>query len=186
MSSSAFSNKEPAITTDEVVPSPTSLSIDFETSTIILAAGCWISISFRIVAPSFVMVTSPTGETNILSIPRGPRLERTTSATSLAAVILFFCASLSLVSVVPSFKTTIGTCCCCCADIQFTYFIYIMPITIFIFFLLYFLILRASFHCLDKVSFLEYTLFHFQWRLLNMTELAFFLCHFLTLFSDSF
>ncbi len=38
--SSAFSNSAPAKTTADVVPSPTSLSTDLATSTIIFAAGC--------------------------------------------------------------------------------------------------------------------------------------------------
>src|ERR1051325_6378160 len=106
--SSAFSSKAPAKTTEDVVPSPTSLSTDLATSTIILAAGCSISISFRIVAPSFVIVVSPIVLTSILSMPRGPRQVFTVSATSLAVLILFFCASLPLLSLVPSRKINTG------------------------------------------------------------------------------
>ena len=40
ISSSAFSSNEPASTTVDVVPSPTSLSVDLLISTIILAEGC--------------------------------------------------------------------------------------------------------------------------------------------------
>ena len=75
-----------------------------------LAAGCCTSISSRIVAPSLVILISPIESTSILSIPLGPKLVLTNSATILAAVILFLLASLSFVSVVPSFKTRIGTC----------------------------------------------------------------------------
>lgn len=82
---SAASNKAPAITTTLVVPSPASESWAFDNSTncemtnqnyhtyeckykqfanykyfyTILAAGCTTFISFKMVAPSFVMVTSP-------------------------------------------------------------------------------------------------------------------------------
>lgn len=41
----------------------------------------------RMVAPSLVMITSPLAEDNILSMPRGPRLVRTASATALAATM---------------------------------------------------------------------------------------------------
>ena len=105
---SACSSNAPAKTTAEVVPSPTSLSVVLEISTNIFAAGCWTSISLRIVAPSFVIVTSPKESTNILSIPRGPKLVWTISATILAAAILFFWASLPLVSEPPSFSSTTG------------------------------------------------------------------------------
>ncbi len=107
--SSALSKSEPAKTTTDVVPSPTSLSTLLVISTIIFAAGCSTSISLRIVAPSFVIVTSPTVSTSILSMPLGPRLDLTISETSFAAVILFRCASLSFVSVLPSFIKIIGT-----------------------------------------------------------------------------
>ena len=94
MSSSACSSNAPASTTADVVPSPTSLSVVFAISTSIFAAGCCTSISFRIVAPSFVIVTSPKESTSILSIPLGPRLVRTISAIILAAAMLFFWACL--------------------------------------------------------------------------------------------
>ena len=87
---SAFFNNSPAITTLVVVPSPTSSFCVFATSTIILAAGCSISISSKIVTPSFVMTISPIESTSILSIPFGPRVVLTASATALAAAILFF------------------------------------------------------------------------------------------------
>jgi hypothetical protein len=109
INSSAFSKSEPAKRTTDVVPSPTSLSTLLEISTMILAAGCSTSISLRIVAPSFVIVTSPNVSTNILSMPLGPRLVFTICVTSLAAVILFCCASLSFVSVLPSFNNKMGT-----------------------------------------------------------------------------
>ena len=87
---SAFSKSAPARTTADVVPSPTSLSVVLEISTSIFAAGCCTSISLRIVAPSFVIVTSPSESTSILSIPLGPKLECTISAIILEAAILFF------------------------------------------------------------------------------------------------
>src|SRR5919106_1392388 len=119
ISSSALDNRDPARTTVEVVPSPTSLSVALLISTIILAAGCCISISLRIVAPSFVIVTSPMLFTSILSIPLGPRLVRTISAIVFAAVMLFLCAWLPFVSELPYLKRTIGIgCCCCCIDID--------------------------------------------------------------------
>ena len=108
ISSWAFSNNAPDNTTDVVVPSPTSLSVVFATSTIIFPAGCCISISFKIVAPSFVIVTSPKPSTSILSIPRGPNDVLTNCATSVAANMLFFCASFPLVSLEPSFKIKTG------------------------------------------------------------------------------
>lgn len=52
----------------------------------IFPAG-WVTFIFdRIVAPSLVMMTSPDAEVIILSIPRGPKLVRTASATAFAAV----------------------------------------------------------------------------------------------------
>ena len=45
-------------------------------------------ISSRIVTPSLVTVTSPKESTNILSIPLGPKVVLTVSATNLAAIIL--------------------------------------------------------------------------------------------------
>ena len=46
------------------------------------AAGCITLMCLRIVAPSFVMTTSPLAVVIILSIPRGPRDVRTASATA--------------------------------------------------------------------------------------------------------
>ena len=60
------------------------------------------------VAPSFVIVTSPKESTSILSIPLGPKLECTISAIIFAAAILFFCASRPLFSVDPSLSKTTG------------------------------------------------------------------------------
>ena len=108
INSCAFSNNAPDKTTDVVVPSPTSLSVVFATSTIIFPAGCCMSISFKIVAPSFVIVTSPRPSTNILSIPLGPNDVFTNCATNVAANMLFFCASFPFVSLEPSFKIKTG------------------------------------------------------------------------------
>ena len=77
----------PAMTVTVVVPSPASMSCDFERSTSILAVGCDTSICLRIVAPSFVITTSPFGDEIILSIPRGPSEVRTASATAFAATM---------------------------------------------------------------------------------------------------
>jgi hypothetical protein len=55
---------------------------------IILAAGWSMSISLRMVAPSLVMTTSPMLSTSILSMPFGPRVVRTASATAFAAAML--------------------------------------------------------------------------------------------------
>ena len=96
-----------------VVPSPTSSSWVFATSTNILAAGCSMSISFNIVTPSFVTTTSPSPSTSILSIPFGPSVVLTVSANTFPANMLFLCASLPKALVVPSGKMING--CCCCA-----------------------------------------------------------------------
>mmetsp|Transcript_7546 Transcript_7546/g.23867 ORF Transcript_7546/g.23867 Transcript_7546/m.23867 type:complete len:266 (+) Transcript_7546:1040-1837(+) len=85
----AASRMAPQSTVTDVVPSPASVSCDLATSTSILAAGCATSMRARIVAPSFVMITSPDLDTTILSMPFGPSDVRTTSATALAAVMLF-------------------------------------------------------------------------------------------------
>src|SRR3989344_8291601 len=91
---SACFNNSTANTTAVVVPSPTSFSWVFATSTIIFAVGCSIDISSKIVTPSFVTTISPIESTNILSMPFGPRVVLTVSATALAAAMLFLCASL--------------------------------------------------------------------------------------------
>ncbi len=94
--------------TAQVVPSPTSLSVALLISTIILAPGCCTSISFSIVAPSLVMVTSPIESTSILSMPLGPREDFTIPAMILAALMLFLRASFPLVSEAPSFRIMTG------------------------------------------------------------------------------
>lgn len=99
--------------TTDVVPSPTSWSCNSAKSTKIFAAGCSISRSFNIVAPSFVIVTSykkiiiysqikifilnqsdkgyqelltPISSTSILSKPSGPRLLFTMFESDIAAI----------------------------------------------------------------------------------------------------
>ena len=72
-----LSNSAANITT-EVVPSPTSLSWIWAKSPKILAAGCSMDNNFKIVAPSFVITTSPVSSTSILSRPWGPKLDLTT------------------------------------------------------------------------------------------------------------
>lgn len=54
----AYSRRAPANTTTPVVPSPISLSWELDNSHNNFAVGCSISILSRIVAPSFVTVTS--------------------------------------------------------------------------------------------------------------------------------
>mmetsp|Transcript_5574 Transcript_5574/g.18892 ORF Transcript_5574/g.18892 Transcript_5574/m.18892 type:complete len:266 (-) Transcript_5574:7-804(-) len=85
----AASRIAPQSTVTEVVPSPASVSWAFARSTSILAAGWLTSILSRMVAPSLVMMTSPVLLAIILSMPLGPKLERTASATAFAADILF-------------------------------------------------------------------------------------------------
>mmetsp|Transcript_7573 Transcript_7573/g.11510 ORF Transcript_7573/g.11510 Transcript_7573/m.11510 type:complete len:222 (-) Transcript_7573:98-763(-) len=78
----------PARTQTLVVPSPASMSWALEISTSIFAVGWNTCISERIVAPSLVIITSPSPFSIILSIPRGPRLVRIALDTAFAAVIL--------------------------------------------------------------------------------------------------
>ncbi len=84
---SAFFKSSPAMMTAVVVPSPTSSSWVLATSTSILAAGCSMSISLRIVTPSLVTTISPNPSTSILSIPLGPRVVLTVSARTFPARI---------------------------------------------------------------------------------------------------
>ena len=114
-SSSDFFRSSPAITTAEVVPSPTSSSWVFATSTIIFAAGCSISISLRMVTPSLVMTTSPMVSTSILSMPFGPRVVLTAPATAFAAAMFMLWASRPRVREPPSLRIRIG-CPPSCAD----------------------------------------------------------------------
>jgi len=106
--SSAFERSSPAMTTAVVVPSPTSSSWVWATSTIMLAAGCSMSISSRMVTPSFVTTTPPASSTSILSIPFGPSVVRTVSATAWAAVMFIDCASLPEVREDSSDSTSMG------------------------------------------------------------------------------
>ena len=105
---SAFFSSSPAIIAAVVVPSPTSSSCVFATSTSIFAAGCSICISSRIVTPSFVITMSPKESTSILSMPFGPSVDLTASATDLAAAMFACCAPLPEVLNMPSGKTNIG------------------------------------------------------------------------------
>src|SRR4029077_13443324 len=57
-----------------------------------------------IVAPSLVMTMSPMPATSIWSMPLGPMVDRTVSARTFAAMILFFWASLPLDRELPSFR----------------------------------------------------------------------------------
>ncbi len=56
------------------------------------------------------MTTSPIESTSILSIPFGPSVERTESATALAAAMLFDWALRPRVRCVPSLRMKIGAC----------------------------------------------------------------------------
>lgn len=84
------------MTTTEVVPSPASMSWALEISTnylwirifTIFATGCTTSIFLRIVAPSFVIRTSPLASWIILSIPFGPKLVRMTSEIAINRQLL--------------------------------------------------------------------------------------------------
>mmetsp|Transcript_96320 Transcript_96320/g.281412 ORF Transcript_96320/g.281412 Transcript_96320/m.281412 type:complete len:279 (+) Transcript_96320:973-1809(+) len=116
MSSMACSSSAPAITTTPVVPSPISWSCDFERSTRSLAMWCCTSIFSRMVAPSFVTRTSPSGPTTILSIPFGPIELRIVSAIALAARMFalwacmpwrrfFFCCSSIMMKGLPYSST---------------------------------------------------------------------------------
>ena len=89
---SACSSKAPANTTTPVVPSPISSSWDCDNSTKSLATWCSTAILSKMVAPSFVMVTSPSGETIILSMPLGPNEVRSKPETDRAAMMLCFWA----------------------------------------------------------------------------------------------
>ncbi|OPY18528.1 MAG: hypothetical protein A4E23_01351 [Methanomethylovorans sp. PtaU1.Bin073] len=97
ISSSAFVSNSPVSIAAVVVPSPTSSSWVLDTSTTILAAGCSISISLRMVAPSLVITMSPNESTSILSMPLGPSVLLTAFATAFPARILMLRASLPLV-----------------------------------------------------------------------------------------
>ena len=80
-------SNSPAMITTVVVPSPTSLSCALAMSTSVLAAGCTISNSFIIVAPSFEIVVTPLSSRTNLSNPRGPSVVRTASATAQHALM---------------------------------------------------------------------------------------------------
>mmetsp|Transcript_40486 Transcript_40486/g.96219 ORF Transcript_40486/g.96219 Transcript_40486/m.96219 type:complete len:272 (-) Transcript_40486:57-872(-) len=83
---SACLSSSPQSTTTEVVPSPTSSSCTLEMSTRTFAAALSTYSDLRIVAPSFVTVTvSPRPmDCKILSIPFGPSVVFTRSATAIA------------------------------------------------------------------------------------------------------
>mmetsp|Transcript_17327 Transcript_17327/g.52737 ORF Transcript_17327/g.52737 Transcript_17327/m.52737 type:complete len:263 (-) Transcript_17327:19-807(-) len=92
------SNSDPATTHTDVVPSPASMSCDFDNSTSIFAVGCATSISLRIVAPSFVMSTPLSSFWIILSMPRGPKDVLIVSAIAFAAIIFDIRTSFSFFS----------------------------------------------------------------------------------------
>ena len=91
-------SKAPHKTATDVVPSPATMSCDFDSSTNIFAAGCVAFIFDKIVAPSLVIVTSFFSEIIILSMPLGPNEVRIASASFFAAVMFemrMSCFSLS-------------------------------------------------------------------------------------------
>jgi len=112
--SSAFFRSSPVMATAVVVPSPASSSWVSATSTIIDAVGLSMSISSRMVTPSLVTVMSPSEETSILSIPFGPSVERTDSATARAAAMLCSCALLSFIRWASSPRIIMGWPCIRC------------------------------------------------------------------------
>lgn len=89
----------------------TSESCDFAISTRILAAGWMMSRSFMIVAPSLEIVTFPLSSWINLSIPRGPSVVRTTSATAVHALMLLTNCAFPCDVSVPSFSNMIWGCC---------------------------------------------------------------------------
>mmetsp|Transcript_3723 Transcript_3723/g.10066 ORF Transcript_3723/g.10066 Transcript_3723/m.10066 type:complete len:227 (-) Transcript_3723:8-688(-) len=97
----------PARMTTVVVPSPTSESCDFAMSTRDLAAGCTMSRSFMMVAPSLEMVVVPRSSCTSLSSPRGPRVVRTESTTAMQALMLEMSWPLPWLVSVPSRRSTI-------------------------------------------------------------------------------
>mmetsp|Transcript_14037 Transcript_14037/g.36043 ORF Transcript_14037/g.36043 Transcript_14037/m.36043 type:complete len:291 (-) Transcript_14037:99-971(-) len=113
----------PASSTTVVVPSPTSESCDSEMSTSDLAAGCTISSSRMMVAPSLEMVV-PLCPWMSLSMPRGPRVVRMVSTTAMQALMLLISCGLPWLVSVPSFSRIICGCimpgciifpsACCC------------------------------------------------------------------------
>mmetsp|Transcript_49789 Transcript_49789/g.107842 ORF Transcript_49789/g.107842 Transcript_49789/m.107842 type:complete len:452 (+) Transcript_49789:440-1795(+) len=90
---SAFSSSAPASTTTPVVPSPISSSCDLESSTSSLPIWFSTFICSRMVAPSLVMHTSPSGLCSILSMPLGPSDVFKMLQTAFAAIMLAFCAA---------------------------------------------------------------------------------------------
>lgn len=98
---------KPAKTTTPVVPSPTSLSYDFESSTIKCAIGLTISIFSTIVEPSLVINTSPSGLTIILSIPLGPNELLKTVVIDNATLKFYLTASNPLIRFFFSYSLTI-------------------------------------------------------------------------------
>ena len=96
MSWRLVSSSAPQSTTTLVVPSPASMSCDLDSSTSILAVGWKTCMWLMMVAPSFVMITSPSLDWIILSMPFGPSDERTASATPLAAMMFALRTSCSL------------------------------------------------------------------------------------------
>ena len=99
---SAFSSKEPASITTDIVPSPTSLSTEFEASIITLAAGCSTSSLRNIVEPFLVIVTSPKRSMYIFSNPLGPNELLMRSAINFPASKLYLLASSLVEYFVPS------------------------------------------------------------------------------------
>src|SRR5690349_19150858 len=99
---SVFSRRAPAKTITDIVPSPTSLSTEFDASIMALAAGCTTSILRNIVEPLLVRVTSPKRSMYIFSNPRGPNELFMRSAINLPASKLYLLTSSPTEYSVPS------------------------------------------------------------------------------------
>mmetsp|Transcript_52936 Transcript_52936/g.63739 ORF Transcript_52936/g.63739 Transcript_52936/m.63739 type:complete len:226 (+) Transcript_52936:1151-1828(+) len=99
--SSVLARSSPAKLTHKFVPSPHSSSCIWDANESILAAGCSISSSFRIVAQSFVTIIFSRWFTTSLFMPLGPRDVATIVESCRDAVMLRKVASLDDCVVVP-------------------------------------------------------------------------------------
>ena len=80
------------------------------TCTSVTAAGCTICSSLMMVAPSLEIVTPPLSSWISLSMPRGPRVVRTTSTTAWQALMFEMSCALPCEVSVPSLRSTICGC----------------------------------------------------------------------------
>eukprot|EP01137_Pigoraptor_chileana_P019539 Opistho-2@80698 len=107
---SATVSISPARMITDVVPSPTSSSCVLLISIIDFAAGCDTSISRKMAFPSFVMTMPPIGSMSILSMARGPRQVRMTSATARADAMLLSWTLRPLSRLTVWLRTMTGCC----------------------------------------------------------------------------